>query len=454
MTTSYNLLDIPYAYPPLGFFIARFLSDVFNVPEIALLRFLPALFSVAGIFAFYLVAKSVLKDNVRAALATALLAVTPGGYLWHIMGGGLTRALGNTFLLLSAFALLRLFEHGGWKRLLLTILFCSLAVLSHPEVALHTAGTCALIWIFYGRSRYRSLQAIGVGLGTLLATSVWWLTVILRFGLEPFLSTLHTGLYGASIWSAVMGNIFARISLIPVFPILRIAGIAWCLWKRKFFLVAWLVFPVLVEPRSSDVIAFYPLSMLAALGFTDALPALINWFRARRSLPLLSDVTYSRVLNLAIVAVILYLFLESFFVNATLVENSLKPPALDAMQWVQGNTPADSQFLVITGNTGVMTDPLPEWFPALANRRSQNTLQGLEWTLGSEFPYHVIQLTQLQACATSGCIETWADENEIPYSHLVTQKDTIPLTLLDSLQSGKYHLLYENQEIAVFRRPE
>jgi hypothetical protein len=291
-------------------------------------------------------------------------------------------------------------------------------------------------------------------LGTLLTTSLWWLTVILRFGLDPFLSTLHTGLYGASIWSAVMGNIFARISLIPIFPILRIAGIVWSLWKRKFFLVAWVVFPVLIEPRSSAVIIFYPLSMLAALGFTDALPALINWFRARRSLPLLSDVTHSRVLNLTIVAVILYLFLESFFVNATLTENSLKPPALDAMTWVQVNTPADSQFLVITGNTGVMTDPLPEWFPALANRRSQNTLQGLEWTLGPDFPDHVFHLTQLQACASSLCIETWADENEIQYSHLVIQIDTIPPTLLDSLQREDYLLLYENQEIAVFRRPE
>jgi hypothetical protein len=194
--------------------------------------------------------------------------------------------------------------------------------------------------------------------------------------------------------------------------------------------------------------------MLAALGFTDALPALINWFRARRSLSLLSDVTQSRTLNLTIVAVILYLFLESFFVNATLMENSLKPPALDAMQWVKVNTPPDSQFLVITGNTGVMTDPLPEWFPALANRHSQNTLQGLEWTLGPDFSDHVFQLTQLQACASSLCIETWAGENGLQYSHLILQKYTIPPALLDSLQHGDYRLLYENQEIAVFRKPD
>ena len=114
----------------------------------------------------------------------------------------------------------------------------------------------------------------------------------------------------------------------------------------------------------------------------------------------------------------------------------------------------DSQFLVITGNISVMTDPLLEWFPELANRRSQNTLQGLEWTLGPDFSYHVIQLTQLQACATSRCIKDWAKENEIGFSHTVTQTDTIPPTLLDSLQSGDYHLLYENQEIVVFARPD
>lgn len=454
VTTSYNLLDIPYAYPPLGFYIARVLADVLKISEIALLRWLPAIFNVLGIFAFHALARAILKDRVRAALATAFLAVTPGGYLWNIMGGGLTRSLGGLFLLLSAFAVLRLFERGGWKQILSAVLTCSLAVLSHPEIALHTLGTCALFWLFYGRTHRGTLRAFYVVLGTLLATSFWWLTVVLRFGLDPFLATLHTGLYGTPILVSLKNIVLSRLSIVPVMPVLRLAGIAWSLWKRKFFLVAWVVLPFIVEPRSAAVISFYPLSMLAAVGFTDALVFLINWFREKWERPSLADVTQSRALNLAIISVILYLFLESFAVNYSLVENSLKPPALDAMEWTRMNTPLASHFLVLTGNSSIMTDPLQEWFPALADRRSQTTLQGLEWTLGPTFDSHISKLVALQACETSSCIEDWSNRSQTPFSHLIIQKNTTLPALFASLQTGDYVLIYENQDVAIFSVPE
>jgi hypothetical protein len=323
LTTSYNLLDIPYAYPPLGFYIARVLSDIFRIPELALLRWLPVIFNILSIFAFHVLALAILKDRIHAALATAFLAVTPGGYLWQIMGGGLTRALGGLFLLLSAYALLSLFKLGGWKQILFATLACSLAVLSHPEIALHTLGTCSLCWLFYGRTKRGTVHAFFVVFGTTLVTSIWWLTVMLRFGLDPFFSVLHTGLYGTPVLLSLKSIVLSRISVIPVFPVLRLAGIAWCLWKRKFFLVAWVILPIIVEPRSSAVIALYPLSMLAAIGFVEALPFLINRVRERNEYPLLANVTQSRVLNLAIMSVILYLFLDH-------------PPAWD---WSPGTGP-------------------------------------------------------------------------------------------------------------------
>ncbi|MDK1117764.1 MAG: hypothetical protein QGM50_03130 [Anaerolineae bacterium] len=450
ITTTYNLLDIPYAYPPLGFYIARIISDIFLIPEIVLLRWLPVIISVLSILAFHLLAQAILKDRVRAALATAFLAVTPGGYFWHIMGGGLTRSLGALFLLLSAYAVLRLFDQGGRKNMVLAVSTCSLAVLSHPEIALYTLGTCALFWLFYGRTRVGALRAFWVVIGTLLFTSIWWLTVIFRFGFGPFLSVLHAGLYGAPFSGSLKIVVLSRLSIVPILLILRLAGVGWCLWRRQWLLVAWVVLPVIVEPRSSSIISLYPLSMLAAVGFTDTLLFLINWFRERKSRPLLADITQSRVLNLTIMSVILYLFLESLFVNFSLVENSLKSSALDAMEWTRMNTPPESQFLVLTGDRSIMTDPLQEWFPALADRKSQTTLQGLEWTLGSSFLAYIDKLADLQSCESRTCIENWSNQNEIPFSHLIMQKNTTSTLLFSTLQEGDYLLIYEDQNIAIF----
>jgi len=189
--------------------------------------------------------------------------------------------------------------------------------------------------------------------------------------------------------------------------------------------------------------------MLAAIGFVETLPFLINLVREKKAYPPLANVTDSRVLNLVIVSVILYLFLESYAVNITLVKNSLKSPVLEAMAWVRSNTPVDSEFLVLTGNPGTMSDPLPEWFPALADRRSQTTLQGLEWTLGPSFASLNNKLVEFQSCKTSHCIEDWSARNKIPFSYLFMQKSTTQPVLQNSLQSGHYKLVYENQEIAV-----
>jgi len=50
--TSYNFTDIPFAYPPLGFYIAASLSDLLHVPVLQVLLWLPALVNTLSILAF------------------------------------------------------------------------------------------------------------------------------------------------------------------------------------------------------------------------------------------------------------------------------------------------------------------------------------------------------------------------------------------------------------------
>src|SRR5512147_1085954 len=43
--TTYNHLDIPFAYPPLGFYLGRLTSDIFGISAIETLRWVPAFFA-------------------------------------------------------------------------------------------------------------------------------------------------------------------------------------------------------------------------------------------------------------------------------------------------------------------------------------------------------------------------------------------------------------------------
>src|SRR5512138_2486325 len=54
--TTYNHLNIPFAYPPLGFYLGAFATDIFGVSTVDVLRWLPAFFASLSIPAFYLLA--------------------------------------------------------------------------------------------------------------------------------------------------------------------------------------------------------------------------------------------------------------------------------------------------------------------------------------------------------------------------------------------------------------
>jgi asparagine N-glycosylation enzyme membrane subunit Stt3 len=90
--TTYNGWNLPYAYPPLGIYLATLLADFGRVPLLTVFLWLPPLLSLLAIPAFYLFARALLSDDLHAALATLFFALTPGRYDWHVMGGGVTRA--------------------------------------------------------------------------------------------------------------------------------------------------------------------------------------------------------------------------------------------------------------------------------------------------------------------------------------------------------------------------
>ena len=451
--TSYNLSEIPYAYPPFGFYVGRILSDFFQIPALDLLRWLPPLINSLSIFVFYVLVSELLKSRPVAALASAFYALTPGAFGAFVMGGGLTRSFGSLFLLLSAVAVLRLFHQGEGKYAAFSILFGSLAVLSHPEAGMHTAATCILLWLFFGRGLSTFRNAVIVGAGVLLVTSPWWLTVFSNHGLEPILSALKTGSYGVSAWVAWYKVIFEDGLFIPLLAVLRLVGIGWGIWRKNYFLVIWVFLPHLVEPRSAPSVAFYPLTMLTALAFAEAIPFLVGTL-GRASVNF-EDLFKNRPYNIAVFLLLTYLLVESSLYGFRLVGTSLKPADLQTMAWIKENTPADALFLPLTGVPSPEIDPYVEWFPNLTERRSQATFQGYEWLLGDGFFVRYYDLVELQQCKTFTCVEEWSHRTNLDYQIVVVDKSEVSIALISSFRSvERYREIYTTDEAVVFERVE
>lgn len=452
--TSYNLAGIPFAYPPLGFYIAGLLSAM-GLPELDLLRWLPILFNLFCIPAFYGLAKELLKDKPRAAAATMIYALVPDSFAWQIMGGGLTRALGMLFLLLAQRHVLRMFRDESRRNVIPAVFFCAAAVLSHPEVALATASSCALFWIFFGRNRRSTGRAALTAAGTLALSAPWWGSVLAIHGSAPFRNVFYSGMYSSNpLWDA-LGMLYPGSVWTAALHILIFAGLLWNLLHRRIFLLAWLILPFLVEPRSAAAYAYIPGVFLASQALSEVLPAAVRRISSywRPGVGTLDFIDHSGI-RLTIFGLGVLLFFQSGLFGSLIRNTSLIPPwPQEMMAWVKHNTAPDAKFILITGNLDSMTDPVQEWFPAMTLRNSCTTLQGGEWVLGRGFFPRVAELAALQACAEVNCVEDWSVKTGMSFSHIVVERKENTERLLDSLsRDSRYRLIHENEGYLVFAR--
>ena len=98
--TSYNDAHIPFGYSPLAFYLAAVLNDS-GFDLFTLFRVLPFIASTLSIVAFYLLARQMVQSRAAIAVAVIAFAIVPRGFVWLLMGGGLTRSFGYLFALLS-----------------------------------------------------------------------------------------------------------------------------------------------------------------------------------------------------------------------------------------------------------------------------------------------------------------------------------------------------------------
>jgi hypothetical protein len=217
LVTSYNHIQIPYAYPPLGFYLLAGINGLFGTNLLSLLQWLPAIFSALTIPAFALLAHRILGTNVRAALATLIYGLTPQAFEWQLMGGGLTRALGAIFASLVLYFAIRMFREKSNKMLAGTILMGALTIISHPEWALQAATGGILVWWFFGRNKAGSLRALAAGLGIIILSAPWWATVAARHGLGIFLTASQTPQDRLLFWWPLASMSFGGAANILVF---------------------------------------------------------------------------------------------------------------------------------------------------------------------------------------------------------------------------------------------
>jgi hypothetical protein len=465
LMTTYNGGDIPFGYPPLGFYLLGSLHLVTGVPITELMRWLPALFSVLTIPAFYVLARHLLRRTDVAAMATLVFALIPRSHEWILMGGGITRAPGMLFSILALVQTARLLERPTWIRASLLGLLIALATLSHLEMAWFTIFSLLLLVAFRGRTApVLARVAMAIGLGALLS-GAWWIPFLARHGAAPLLLAATSGQHTSTSTAAILTN-FTGEPFQGVFLVLALLAAIMSLFRRDFLLPTWLVLIVLLDPRAAGTDASLPIGMLVAIAVTQiVLPSLTpsaGVREATRDFP--GDDphgpgTYRRRFSLALAALACYgvyaSVLAPFLPGSSLLV-SLRPGEIEAANWINANLPVGNRFLIVSGRSAWGEDPLSEWFPALTSQVNLTTPQGKEWVGGLNEAAE--RHRQLQLCAERGrkCFEEWLATGEAQFDYLLVARYP-PASAIQTValevglgRSDDYAMVYSNADAVIY----
>lgn len=459
---SFNGSLVPFAYPPLGFYVTALVQATLALPLIEVIRWMPAFFTSITILAVYLLATQLLETRLEAGIAAVIFALLPRSITWMIMGGGISRSPGQLFMILTVFLALRLFRTGERKYLWLAVLTSALVCLTHPEATIHTIALSVLAWSMH-RNRDTALKALQIAAGTILLTAIWWLPVVLEFGLAPFASASQTGLHNPLFWLYFFAIPFSDEPHLTLVIVLAILGLAVALARKQYFLPLFYVLPFIIEPRNAANVSAIPMAMLASLALNRlVLPALLSRTNDQSNQP--STRLYSHRLGSAFS---LYLFavmlVGMLHFSVQLADKRVTDGNLEAFQWAAASTPPASRFLVLTGKTDLFGDWTVEWFPTIAQRTSLTTIQGHEWIDGNYFATRTGIYQQIQECASRSdgleCLESVPRDASLEYEYIYVAKRTTRtnpapqgLELVHSLaDSPAYELVFENRDASIFR---
>jgi hypothetical protein len=461
--TNYNSSSIPYAYPPLPLYLAGIIQSLSGHDLITIYKFLPVIFNILTIPAFFYLSLQVLEKNISALYSTLVFAILPPGFDWLIMGGGVIRAPGFFASILALGLTVRALKHRDKTALLVATLFAGFTVLSHLETALITFVWIAIASFFISRNRWGLIVFLTESLGAMIISSPWWISIISVHGIEPYLNALSSGefLFTEALVKLLVSNITAE-SLFAASLIFALLGLFHQVIRKNWLLPAWFFGVVIFDARGLERSILIPISMLAGIAIDQILiPGLIGNSAAK---PI-----KTRVLQGIVATLILFLLLRGSIISQLFnlsFRNVLEPLSNDqiqAMKWIETNVPMDSRFLILTSLVPWELNKQAEWFPALTGHQSLNTVQGTEWLPGHRFKKQKEFYDEINACLLKevGCLEAVAQHSGLDFTHIYLDgklKDydthlTFPMPIESALShSNSYELIYQEGQIMVFKR--
>lgn len=463
--TQYNSLGIPFAYPPMSFYIAGLINRLMGLDLLQIFRYLPFFFNILTIPAFFMLSHTVLEKPFSALNSTLIFSVLMPGFAWLIMGGGITRSLGFLTSILALCFVVRTLKSQKKVGLLWSTLFTGLTLLSHLEASLILFVWIAISILVLSRNRWGGIVFITVVIGAGIIALPWFITVYLSHGIEPYLAALSSGEFKllSSLGKVLLSNYTSEFLFTPVL-LLSILGLVYEVISRNWLLPLWFFSVILFDARGLERSISIPTSMLSSIAIDHFLESILSISQSKKV------ITKSRrLINLGVLFLLLYLIIRGSVVSQVYTIwtgnglEALNQEQIQAFYWIKNNLSEDSRFLVLSTPSDWEVNREAEWFPVLTKRISVNTVQGREWVSGQHFEGYKSVYDDVNKCFIKGlvCLEDVAYSANLDFSYIYLSGKIIdyhthslfpsPLEL-DLIESSAYEIIYSVDGVKIFRR--
>ena len=459
MFTSFNSSLIPFAYPPLSLYVTALLNTL-PLPLLSLFRFLPLVVSTLTVPAFFLLAKQVLKSK-DVLLATLIFTLLPRSFEWQIMGGGITRSFGQLFSILTLAYSAKFFRQSSKTYFLISSLLLALTIISHLELTFFAVSSLIFLTLHFTPNFSGIKKVSAIILTSLILTSPWWMLILARHGLSPFLNAAASGLQAFDPTSYTLFLTLSSVTdevFLPVLGTLTLLGLVITIQKRAWWLLSWFYLPIIIAPRNFLNFIVVPMSLV----ITHAVTSLLLPFFTH----IIKPFSFRSLLALLIIPLYLLVSAIAFILPGNRYFDSVSSSEKTAIEWVKQYTPPNSRFLILSPQifSSWGMDSLLEWFPALSQRISLATPQGTEWLPNHEFRLRKKLHQKIKGCYLQdpSCLESIFSSptfRSLPiFQYILISRDNSLLSqacevclLTQQLQnSPRYKSVYQNPQVTIF----
>ena len=441
----YTAGGIPFAYPPLSFYVAAGLMVLFNISYESLAIWLPGIYAVVTPVPLFFLARELTGSDRIAGVACVIFIASSVVQTSVFSGATIVYTTALLAAVTGVYSALRYFKDHSKVAFGIALSGWIIVLASHPTKSAWVALSYIFLWAWYDRSLKGLYSGAVIAAIGFIITAPWWGTVIARHGPEVFLqaSMTHGGLFPLKFeftyWDQMLSSYWLQMA--------GILGVFVLVITRRAGVIVWYIFTVAAIP----IVGFSSLiSVIAGTGIVYGAIALTSVsvylygkvceiYQCSRQITVRRNTVTTVIILLLMVVVAIG---ASANIEKTTANQPIETSDKVGMQWVSEHTPPESRF-ILAGSQEY------DWFPLYANRTVVANPFGAEWTDGGQARQKRMR-DKLLSCPDLECVSIVSDSRHLGVTHIYISAGHNASSWMESANSSStWRVAYSNESVVV-----